>query len=445
MSTELKVVMFTDQVSSTRNTAERTPAEIRCVAREQGDLTAEVVKQCRGTILKDTGDGHLVEFQSCADAVRCGLLLQTRVRERNAARRDERLRFELHVGIDFGEAVVLPNGDLRANTANLAARVCNACPAGEVYFTEKVMRELNARETVAERVEVEPEKLKGVVGEVKVYRLKEWLGPLESTPNPFIWRDGITKPEDFFDRDAEQRTLRAYLHGRQNCQVVGPRRIGKTSLLLQVERRAAEWEQSAAVAYLDLQDPRCYTLAGWLAHAARQFAWTPAPSTLADFADRADQMLTDGRRPVLCLDEFEHLRTHRDEFTPDFFLTLRACGQRGMSIITASQRPLHELTDTNDPTSPFYNTFPLLRLGPFTPADASDFLNHYRPGIPAFKPDERAAILDFAKGKDSDKHHPLALQIACFNVLESKEAGTSLIAALQKAGDDMEAHLPQGW
>src|ERR1051325_5334203 len=97
MSTELKVVMFTDQVSSTRGMAARTHAEIKQVAREQDDLTADVVKQCRGTILKDTGDGHFIEFPSCTDAARCGFLLQRRVRERNESQSNERLRFELHV------------------------------------------------------------------------------------------------------------------------------------------------------------------------------------------------------------------------------------------------------------------------------------------------------------------------------------------------------------
>ncbi|HEX6182622.1 MAG TPA: hypothetical protein VFZ44_01845 [Pyrinomonadaceae bacterium] len=440
MSTELKVVMFTDQVSSTLNMTKRTPAEIKRIAREQDDLTADVVKQCRGTILKDTGDGHLIEFPSCTDAVRCGFLLQRRVAERNRSQADERLRFDLHVGIDFGEAVVLPNGDLRANTANLAARVCNACPAGEVYFTEKVMRELNPREATAERVEVAADKLKGIEDEINVYRLIEWLGSIESTPNHFIWRAGITKPEDFFDRDAEQRTLRAYLRGRQNCQLVGPRRIGKTSLLLHVEHRAAEWEPAAAVAYLDLQDPRCYTLKGWLGLASRQCKWPTPAATLAEFADCVDAALADGRHPILCLDEFEELTVRSDEFTRDFFLTLRFCGQKGMSIVTASRRPLHELTDPDDKlVSPFYNAFPLLRPGPFAASDAEDFVNLRRPGVPVFNPDEKAAILNFAKG------HPLALQVACFHLLEAKQGDEDLFAAMQKAADDMKAHLPDSW
>jgi len=44
MVTELKVVMFTDQVGSTSSMRQRTPAEIKKIAREQDDLTAEVVR-----------------------------------------------------------------------------------------------------------------------------------------------------------------------------------------------------------------------------------------------------------------------------------------------------------------------------------------------------------------------------------------------------------------
>jgi class 3 adenylate cyclase len=435
MSTELKVVMFTDQVSSTRNMAARTPAEIKQVARAQDDLTADAVKQCRGTILKDTGDGHLIEFSSCTDAVRCGFLLQRRVRERNESQSNARLRFDLHVGIDFGEAVVLPDGDLRANTANLAARVCSICPAGEVYFTEKVMRELNAREATAQKVKVEAGELKGVKGRVNIYRLGEWLGPAESTPNPFIWRAGITKPEDFFDREREQRTIRDYLRGRQNCQVVGPRRIGKTSLLLHVERAAAAWDAAAFVVYLDLQDPRCSTLSGWLGLSSHRYSWPTRALTLADFADFIEATVSEGHHPILCLDEFEELTARRGEFTRDFFLTLRACAQAGLSIITTSQRPLSELTEQGDPTSPFYNTFPILRLGPFASDDAEDFVNLHRPGTPVLKPEEREAILSFAKG------HPLALQVACFHVVQAKEWGESLATAMLKAEDDMRAHF----
>src|SRR5262249_38306693 len=66
---------------------------------------------------------------------------------------------------------------------------------------------------------------------------------------PFSWRTGITNGEAFFDRDKEQHTLRKYLRDRQSCQIVGPRRIGKSSLLRRIERIAPHWEDGALVAY----------------------------------------------------------------------------------------------------------------------------------------------------------------------------------------------------
>lgn len=450
MQTQLKVIAFTDQVGSTSKTAQRTHAEIDRVNREQQSLTVEIVQQCRGAILKDTGDGHMIEFRACSDAVWFGFIIQQRVNARNDAQTNDNLKFDLHVGIDFGEVIVLENGDIRGSAANRAARVSGISPAGEVYFTDKVTRELNPREFSFEKVDDLPP-LKGVEGEVTIYRLINLLGETRSAtttnrisaseraPNPFVWRDGITRTEDFFGRDREQRTLRDYLRMRQNCQIVGPRRIGKTSLLRQIERIAPEWNKAAVVAYVDLQDARCHTLTGWLKRISRQFAWLAIAQSMADFAECVEAMIANGVHPVLCLDEFEMIPARRAEFTGDVLIALRSCGQQGMSIITASKKPLNELTMRGDPTSPFYNIFPRLPLGSFSKEDASDFVTVYHSGVPQFTSEEKEAILDFAQG------HPLALQVACFHALEAKEGGEKLTAAMQRAADDMKNHLPDGW
>lgn len=436
MATQIKIIMFTDQVDSTANMARRTPEEIRTTTREQNDLTAEAVGRCHGVILKDTGDGHMVEFRSCSDAVRCGHLIQRYVAERNQSHSSDQMKFGLHIGIEFGEAVVLADGDLRANAANMAARVSAKGPEGEVYFTEKVKNELNLREASVEAVGSLP--LKGVAGAVSIYRLKEWLVPVESPRNPFVWRDGVTKVEDFFGRESELRRLRDLLRGRQNCQVVGPRRIGKSSLLRQLERKAAEWEPRAVVAYVDQQDPRCFTRRGWLKYVGGKWHWDAPASDLAEFSEEIDEMLAQNLRPVLCLDEFEEMRARPAEFTRDFFVGLRACGQKGLAIVTASRKPLNELTDPQDLSSEFFNTFPLLQLGVFTIKEADDFVNTYRAGAPPFTPDEKKRILKFAK------LHPLALQVASYYMLEAKDR-ESIPAALSKATAEMKAMLPQGW
>jgi hypothetical protein len=426
--------MFTDQIDSTANMLRRTFPEVKRIAIDQDKLTAEAVGLCRGKILKDTGDGHIIEFLSCSDAVRCGFMIQRRVSERNAAHSENGpLKFDLHIGIEFGEAIVLPNEDLRGNTANLAARISSQCPAGEVYFTEKFSRELNPRDAKVEKVG--NLSFKGIDEAVPVFRLVSWLGGVESNPNPFIWRDGISKAEDFFDRENETRRLQVLLGGKQNCQVVGARRIGKTSLLKQVERLSVEQWRDTLVAYLDLQDPRCFTLPGWLRVVGKQWNWSNTTS-LGDFAEGIEALLSRRIRPVLLLDEFEEPASRHSEFTRDFFLTLRSCGQKGLAIITTSKRPLNELTDSNDPTSAYYNTFPLMELDGFSQGDAHDFVSIYRSGVPSFTPEERKEILGFAKG------HPLALQVACYYVLEARENRESLTSSLRKAADEMKAILP---
>ena len=429
--------MFTDQIGSTQSMMQRTNEEIRRVAADLSRLTAEAAGRCRGVILKDTGDGYMIEFRSCPDAVSCGALMQRYVAEHNHATRDNpRLQFELHIGIDVGEAVILENRDLRANAANQAARVSGKGPQGQVYFTKTVAELLNRREVTFKEAGLFD--LKGV-GEVMLYALEQWLEPFPATPNPFVWRDGITNADDFFGRDKEQRTLQNYLRQRQNCQVVGPRRIGKTSLLRQIERRAREWDKRAAVAFADMQDPKYWTLTGWLRHVTRQWAWEETPDSLSLFSERLEDAITGGLRPVLCLDEFEGMAKRGTEFTEDFLLALRACGQKGLAIITASRETLDKITDPHSETSAYFNTFPALKLGVLTEPEAQDFVNAWRVGVAPFTDEEKRGILDFAR------RHPLALQIACYHVLEAKETGDTLATALDEAREQARLMLQQVW
>ena len=333
MSTEIKVVMFTDQVRSTSNMARRTRSEIEKVASEQDQLTLEAVNRCRGKILKDTGDGHIIEFPSCSDAVRCGFIIQQGVRQRNASQEDAHLAFELHVGIDFGEALVLPTGDLRANTANLAARVCSECPPGEVYVTEKVKREISDRE--ASLIPVGLFSLKGTK-KVRLYRLTKWLTHGETASNPFIFRDAILESSEFFDRDSETRRLKDYLRKRAKCQIVGPRRTGKTSFLLQIKSLGPIWSSRAVVAYLDLYNNRHATLRGWLESASKQLNLTKTPSSIGEFAEGITHMLQAGQHPIYASINSNNSQLAQKSSHPSF---IRTCGPSALRVCQSLQLP----------------------------------------------------------------------------------------------------------
>src|SRR4051794_15352239 len=57
-----------------------------------------------GRIVKNTGDGFLVEFPSAVEAVRAGVQFQTRIRELTMGDAEER-RILLRVGINIGDVI----------------------------------------------------------------------------------------------------------------------------------------------------------------------------------------------------------------------------------------------------------------------------------------------------------------------------------------------------
>jgi len=87
----------------------------------QRDVIRAQVGQHRGKIIKNTGDGALVEFASVVDAVHCAVEIQRRMSERNTNVPDDR-RIEFRIGVNLGDVIVEPN-DIYGDGVNVAARL----------------------------------------------------------------------------------------------------------------------------------------------------------------------------------------------------------------------------------------------------------------------------------------------------------------------------------
>ena len=261
------------------------------------------------------------------------------------------------------------------------------------------------------------------------------MTPQTANDNPFNFVGRVKRVEDFFDRDYERESLRGYLSNGMCCQIVGPRRIGKSSLIYHLPGFAREWGMNLAVAYLDLLSPRSRTIMGLLEMIGEQWRCDAPLGSMTDLEEKVRAINARGSQPVLCLDEFNELARRPEEFTSDFFLDLRGLAQQGMVILTTARKPLCELVPGHTPASPFFNIFPILRLGPFAEKDAEDFVTLRRAGAPPFTPEEKRVILEFAKG------YPAALQIACFHVLQAKRGGAKLSDAMARAEDEMKTNL----
>src|SRR5437773_2256327 len=85
------------------------------------ELVYPKVKANRGRIVKNTGDGMLVEFASVVDAVRCAVEVQRGMIDREPDAPEER-RIRFRIGINLGD-VIVEEYDIFGDGVNVAARL----------------------------------------------------------------------------------------------------------------------------------------------------------------------------------------------------------------------------------------------------------------------------------------------------------------------------------
>jgi hypothetical protein len=232
--------------------------------------------------------------------------------------------------------------------------------------------------------------------------------------NPFIIGRPITDPADFFGREQETQFALARLRTRQSVSIVGERRIGKTSLLHFILHRAKEeLGPQARLGLLDLMAATARNPSALLTQIQHKLGVPDAATTLTGLAERLAGLTQAGGHPVLAFDEMEMVIRFPAEFARDFFETLRAAAQAGhLTLLTASRISLQEMHEQGALVSPLYNIMGRLALGPFTEAEAEEFVRLPRAGV-KFTDAQAEEIL--RRGKQS----PLRLQVLCFHVAEA--------------------------
>ena len=136
---KLAAILVSDVVGYSRLTGadeDRTLARLRAL---QSDLIDPTVAVHHGRVVKRTGDGHLIEFRSVVDAVRCAIEVQNGMVERNAGVPPER-RIEFRVGIHLGDVVEESDGDLMGDGVNVAARLEGVADRGGICISRQVGR-----------------------------------------------------------------------------------------------------------------------------------------------------------------------------------------------------------------------------------------------------------------------------------------------------------------
>src|ERR1700734_3610805 len=99
----------------------------------QRDLIKPKISEHHGRIVKNTGDGALLEFASVVDAVRCAVEIQRGMIDRNADFPQDR-RIVFRFGINLGDVIVEPD-DIHGDGVNVAARLEGLSEPGGVCIS----------------------------------------------------------------------------------------------------------------------------------------------------------------------------------------------------------------------------------------------------------------------------------------------------------------------
>jgi adenylate cyclase len=177
---------------------EKTLAVLKSHRRE---LIDPLIDQHRGRIFKTTGDGMLIEFASVVDAVRCAVVVQKGMEDRNT-NLPERERIRFRIGINLGD-VMVDEGDMFGDGVNVAARIEALAAPGEICVSASV------REQIGEKLPIGfadfgEHSVKNIARPVRVYRVEKAIEPLaggaddRGTPSAALPEDGPSAalPED---------------------------------------------------------------------------------------------------------------------------------------------------------------------------------------------------------------------------------------------------------
>ena len=254
--------------------------------------------------------------------------------------------------------------------------------------------------------------------------------------NPYFHRSPIRDSRFFFGRTAETQQVLSCVSREQSVSIVGPRRIGKTSLLLHLadpEVRAAHGlGDEYAFVHVDCQalsgdatesDVYCKLLEdtiGVTQGASAEYG-SRELVTYPDFEKDLGEIIAPGLRIVFLFDEFEEIASNRQLGEP-FFNRLRGLGETGNVLyVIASGETLFGLSyhDKTVLSSPFFNIFHPMWLGFMKEQEARALV------------DDLAALANFDHFDENDHAflqsvagpHPFYIQVACYHLFEEKVRG----------------------
>jgi class 3 adenylate cyclase len=167
---KLAAILVADVVGYSRLTGTDEEGTLGRLRELRDQVIHPAVQAQRGRIVKEMGDGIIIEFLSAVDAARAALDIQRQLGGRNAGLVVDN-RLELRMGIHIGDVVVQPDGDVLGETVNIAARLEGIARPGRICLSEDAYRQIRNR-LPARFQDLGEQQLKNIVHPLRVYAMR---------------------------------------------------------------------------------------------------------------------------------------------------------------------------------------------------------------------------------------------------------------------------------
>jgi len=279
------------------------------------------------------------------------------------------------------------------------------------------------------------------------------------TENPFFYPGPIRDPVYFYNRQKETKQILERLSKGQSISMIGPRKIGKTSLLFHICRPEVAQQRGLdparhLIVYFNCEGLESiklnefYTLV--LEEIARRAAYQgdhlyspERPISFLEFEGALRKMSEQELKLILLLDEFELLAGNRN-LGAELLSGLRALATKfDTAYVTVSRRPLAGFTKDH---SHFFNIFFPVKLGLFDEAGSRGLIEGSMSRVEdAFTPEIIKSILELGGG------HPFFLQVVGYWALKLQATKQGALESedlrilAQTVRGQVESHFEYYW
>ena len=138
------------------------------VMRQRRELIEPTIAEHHGKLIKYTGDGFLVMFDSPVEAVRCAIVIQQSMMGRNTSLpREQWILYR--IGVHLGD-VIVETSDVYGEGVNVAARLEGIATPGDLYISGGVYEQIKNKLVCAYQ-SLGDRQVKNITDPVSVYRV----------------------------------------------------------------------------------------------------------------------------------------------------------------------------------------------------------------------------------------------------------------------------------